>query len=138
MTLPETLTQRLLPEGQRATFVADLFGLHFPLRVEPRVFAIASRLSLDYDGGSWHFYALSNGGFYMAPDSERPLSVICENGFDGRMSADAFGITVCLYVYSHLSFGGDALADICADQYHLVRDFALDHAEAGAILAATD
>lgn len=138
MNLPETLTRRLLPDAERADFVGAIFGLGFPLRVEPRMYGVASRLSPDYDGGFWHFYALANGGFYMAPDMDRTLGVVCANGFDGRLSADAFGITVCLYVYSHLSFGGDALARICADQYHRLRDFALDHAEAGSILAATD
>jgi hypothetical protein len=54
------------------------------------------------------------------------------------MSADAFGITVCLFAYSNLSFGSGQFAETCGDQYHLLREYMMDHAEAGAILAATD
>jgi hypothetical protein len=64
----------------------------------------------------------------------------CGNGYEGELSADAFGIACCLYAYSHLSFAGpDALAEECARQYHLLREWMLSgHAEARAILAATD
>ena len=54
------------------------------------------------------------------------------------MSADAFGIAVCLFAYSNLSFGSGQFAETCAKQYHLLREYMMDHAEAGAILAATD
>ena len=66
---------------------------------------MASRLSEDYGGGYWLFYTLDNGGFYMAPDSDGKFQVISPNGWEGFMSADAFGITVCLFAYSNLSFG---------------------------------
>jgi len=78
MNLPETLARRLLPDAERADFVGAIFGLGFPLRVEPRMYGVASRLSPDYDGGFWHFYALANGGFYMAPDMDRTLGVVSE------------------------------------------------------------
>jgi hypothetical protein len=64
----------------------------------------------------------------MAPDSDTTFHVACENGFEGELSADALGITACLYAYSHISFVlGSALAQTCAEQYHLLREFALDH-----------
>ena len=84
------------------------------------------------------FYEIGRGGFYMAPDVDHGFDVVCENGFNGTMSADALGITACLYSYSHLSFGEGAFAETCAEQYHLLRAFAMDHVEAGAILAACD
>jgi hypothetical protein len=116
-----------------------LFGaVDFPFRVEPTIFNFAGQLSASYDGGLWEFYALSHGGFYMAPKTDDPFEVICENGFEGRLSTCAFGMTVCLYAYSHLSFGGGTLAEACAEQYHLLRAHALDHREAAAILAAID
>jgi hypothetical protein len=74
----------------------------------------------------------------MAPDTDEPFDVSCDNGFEGRMSPCAFGIAVCLYAFSHLSFAGDRLAEICSTQFHLLREYALDHREAGAILAAID
>ena len=100
---------------------------------------MAERLSPDYAGGYWQFYALGNGGFYMAPQSDAAFAVRCENGFEGRLSADALGVAACLYAYSNLSFGGPgAFEQACADHYHLLRDYMLGHAEAQAILGAID
>jgi hypothetical protein len=52
------------------------------------------------------------------------------------MSADAAGITACLFALSHLSF--QIQHESIASHFHTLRDFALDHAEASAILAAID
>jgi hypothetical protein len=103
------------------------------------VYTITERLYVDYRGGYWDFYTLSNGGFYMAPAGDRRYHVICENQFEGDLSVDAFGITASLYAYSNLSFSGpDAFADICFDHYHWLRDFTFEHPEVEAILKATD
>jgi hypothetical protein len=133
-----TITRQLVAEEQRTNVTADLFGIYFPLQLEPFIFSMASRLSEDYGGGYWLFYTLDNGGFYMAPDSEGKFQVISPNGWEGFMSADAFGIAVCLFAYSNLSFGSGQCAETSANQYHLLREYMMDHVEAGAILAATD
>ncbi len=73
----------------------------------------------------------------MAPDTDNIFNICCDNGFEGTMSADDFGITACLYAYSHLSFD-PKLTEICARHYHLLRKFMLDHAEVRNILSATD
>ena len=64
------ITRQLVAEDQRTSVTADLFGVYFPLQLEPFIFSMASRLSEDYGGGYWLFYTLDNGGFYMAPDSD--------------------------------------------------------------------
>ena len=138
MNTPAPLTCTLVPEDRRIAHTADLFGIHFPLRLEPFVFDVAAKLSRDYKGGYWHFYAVSNGAFYMAPDSDRFFHVSCENCFEGDLSADALGITVCLYAYSHLSFSDSDFAETCARQYHWLREYMLEHPEAAAILGAID
>jgi hypothetical protein len=132
------ITRQLVAEDQRTIVTADLFGVYFPLQLEPFIFSMASRLSEDYGGGYWLFFTLDNGGFYMAPDSDRRFQVTSENGWEGFMSADAFGIAVCLFAYSNLSFGSGQFAETCAEQYHLLRGYMMDHDEAGTILAATD
>ena len=134
----EIITRRTLADEERADFVHALFGLHFPLKLEPTIFAVADRLAEDYNGGFWQFYEIGNGGFYMAPDVDHGYEVSCDNGFEGTMSSDALGITACLYAYSHLSFGDGHFAEVCGDQYHVLREYAMDHPEAEAILAATD
>jgi hypothetical protein len=61
------------------------------------------------------------------------------NDYAGEMSADALGITACLYAYSNLSFGTEnQFTDNCAHQYHWLREYALDHDEAGEIFRAAD
>jgi hypothetical protein len=132
------ITKTPVPQDERVTHTARLFGFHFSLHLEPLVYATADHLSADYQGGYWHFYRLSNGGFYMAAKADTAFQVVCENGFAGDMSADAFGLTACLYAYSRLSFSGMLIADACAQHYHWLRDYALDHEEAEAIIRATD
>jgi hypothetical protein len=58
---------------------------------------------------------------------------------EGCMSTDALRITACLYAYSHLSFGQESqFTDTCTQQYHWLRDYALDHDEACDIFRAVD
>lgn len=134
-----TITRQPIPESHRLSQIESLFGLHFPLALEPTIYGFADRLSDGYQGGYWEFYTLSNGGFYMAPHSDTPFPVCCDNGFEGELSADAFGIVCCLYAYSHLSFSSKpALAELCAEQFHWLRDFALGHRASALILAAID
>jgi hypothetical protein len=125
-------------EADRGQHTAARFGVRF-LWLESYIYDSAASLCADYDGGFWEFYALSNGGFYQAPRSDRIFRVACANGFDGQLSADAFGITACLYAYSLLSFSADKeFAAVCAQQYHCLRDYAALHPEAAAIWRATD
>lgn len=132
------ITAQQVPTRQRAAFVGKLFGVRF-LWIESFVFDTAGSLSDQYDGGYWDYFSLSNGGFYMAPARGEPLSVACSNGFKGDMSADALGMTACLYAYSFLSFSPDTyFAEKCAEHFHLLRAFALQHAEAKSIFAAID
>ncbi len=133
------VTRHLVPEDQRLAVTASLFGPHFPLQIEPVVYAIADRMADDYCGGYWQFYTLSNAGFYLAPDEDRSFEIKCQNYFNGTLSAGALGIVCCLYAYSHLSFQGDFdFSRLCAKHYHLLRSYAMGHAEVAAILGATD
>jgi hypothetical protein len=134
-----TITRHQLEIDRRVSHTAALFGVHFPMQLEPYVYSVTSELASEYHGGYWQFYTLSNGGFYMAPNVDQFFRVSCENGYEGHLSADALGIAACLYAYSHLSFGGDdAFVETCAQQYHLLRDYMLEHPEARGILGAID
>jgi len=128
------MNKKVLQAHERLDVPARIFGVHFPFRVEPSIYNTANRLSMDYDGGYWLMYQLENGAFYMAPARET-FNVLAANGYEGTMSGDAFGITVCLYVYSELSF-----LEIpgCSGQYHLLREFVFEHPEAEAVLRAID
>ena len=133
------IISKQIEDTLRIKYTAKLFGNNFPMILEPAIYTFAEKLSVNYRGGYWNFHGLGNDGFYMAPDDREPFLVISDNGFEGIMSADAFGVTACLYAYSHLSFCDDPnLAKSCVRQYHLLREYMFDHGEAKNILAATD
>ncbi|MEW6119222.1 MAG: antirestriction protein [Pseudomonadota bacterium] len=128
-----------LSDGKRRSHTSRVFGIHFPLLIEPFIHAVAESLSPEYEDGDWTFYRLSNGAFYMAPLSDKYFPVVGLNGHEDILSADALGITACLYAYSHLSFlDNQALAETCAEHYHLLRDYMLEQTEAEGILGAID
>lgn len=127
----------ILNEHQRIDLPATLFGHHFGLRIEPAIYDFAGMLSADYHGGYWEMYRLSNGGFFMHPRADTPFLVRSPNGYEGSLSAQAFGIVVSLFTFSNLSFTPE-LADVCGEQFHRLREVAMDHSEARGILAAID
>lgn len=133
-----TITRQLVAEDQRLDITAKLFGNHFPLHLEPFVFFMADTICEEYNGGYWEFYSLSDGGFFMAPTADTPFHVSCENGYEGDLSATAFGIVCCLYAYSHLSFSEGEFAQTCAEHYHLLRQYMFEQPEVDAILRAVD
>ncbi len=134
-----SIISKVIQDVQRINHTANIFGVQFPLRFEPMVYRITASIAPEYNGGYWEFYALSNGGFYMAPDLNECFQVICENGFEGNLSGDVLGIVVCLYAYSHLSFSdNETLAEVCAKQYHWLRDYMFEHDEVKWIRGAID
>lgn len=139
MTTSAPITARRIPERQRAKYVHKLFGAARFIFLESFVFDTASSLSSAYSGGFWNFFALSNGGFFMAPNAPAKFEVAAFNGFEGELSAEAFGIAVTLSALSLLSFNPDEkFSELCAKQYYLLRDYMLSHPEAQQILAVLD
>lgn len=129
----------LIPTNDRIHTTAKFFGDFFPLRLEPFIYHTASRLSADYDGGYWDFYTIKEDCFLMCPDTKETLKLECPNQFAGTVSADAFGIIVCLYAYSHFSFDcRQESAKVCAWMYYLLKEHAAGHPECEAILRAID
>jgi hypothetical protein len=132
------VTRELVPEDRRMATVERLFGIHFPLKLEPVIYGITERMAEDYNGGYCDFQTLSNGGFYMSPAEDKIFHVTCDNMFEGDLSADGIGVTACLYAYSHLSFSDGRFGRVCAAHYYHLREYMMEHPEAVAILGATD
>ncbi|EEP5037198.1 antirestriction protein [Salmonella enterica] len=135
------VTASLVPEDSRMGFYPAAFGKARMMRGEALVLGYMGKLCQEYKGAFWHFYTLSNGGYYMAPaiDAEMHLEV-SGNWFSGSMSADAAGIVATLFALGHLAAEaqGTAEGDALIDRYHFLREYALDHSEAAAILGAID
>ena len=76
---------------------------------------------------------------FMEPHLEKPFNVSCENGFEGTLLSNDFGITFCLYAYSHVSFrDNQALAELSAKHHHWLRGYMLGQSEASPLLSAID
>jgi hypothetical protein len=140
-SMSTTIERRTIPERERPNALPRHFGVRFMMVAETAIFNTMHILCDDYTGGFWEFFDLDNGGFYMAPRGPAQKKVRIEvdtNGYGGEMSLDAAGIVACLMAFSHLSFQYDGKTDAFAEHYHWLREFAVDHAEAGAIFAAID
>lgn len=132
------ITAVRIPESQRMDVADEHFGIRFPLTVEPMIYQFATQLASAYSGGYWHFYSLSDGGFFMAPEMADTFEVVADNGYQDTMTAEALGITACLYAFSNLSFTKGPFGEKCADRYHQLYEFAMQHPEAAAIRSAID
>lgn len=138
-TCPSVIKCTLIDIPDRTPFTARLFGTQFPLKIEPFIFHIASTQALNYCGGYWDFFKLSNGSFYMAPVADERFLMSCPNYYRGELSGDALGIVSSLCTYSLLSFGGEMpFARTCARHFHLLREYAGEHPEAPEIFRAID
>ena len=131
------ITAKLVPDRHRMGFLLQFFRPHNIIRGEHLTFDWMRALCSEYGGGMWHFYTLSNGGYYMAPDLEGRLPIVWHGkGYSGEMSADAAGVVATLYALCQLA--GESQEERLADLYHLLREHACDHQEAREILAAID
>jgi hypothetical protein len=131
------VTATLVADGDRLSFLPRYFGECLMLRGEMTVYWFMDYLSEDYTGGYWHFYTLSNSGFFMAPDYDKLMRVSVEgNGFEGELSPNAAGIVANLFALGHLA--AEIQNDRIIELYHLLREFACDHPESGMILRAID
>ena len=127
----------IVAEGDRLSFLPAFFGPRLMMRGESLVFGWLDALSEDYNGGFWHYYTLSNGGFYMAPATDKRMRLAVEgNWFEGEMSADAAGIVATLFALCQLA--AETEDGRIIDLYHLLREFLDDHPEGGLIFRAID
>lgn len=121
---------------QRLNFLPKFCGENF-MQYEGLVYSLMDRASTDYSGGLWEFYTLSNGGFFMAIDQEQSLKMEwADNYYQGTMSAEAGSIAINLMALSHLSCHLSSAK--LSEHFHQLREFALDHKEAGQIFAFID
>lgn len=140
MTNPitQTITMTVISESKRPAFLPEKTGAAF-LAFEMALYGMANSLSRDYCGGYWEFCELSNGGFYCYPATEKDFGCDSLNGFECRMSADAFGITATLFALNCAMDGqsGTTLEKL-VDGYYRLRDYAAEHEEATQIFRMID
>ena len=129
-------TAVLIGSRDRLRALPRHFGVQSMLRVESAVYSAMRMLAREYTGGYWHYYEVSNGGFYMAPAAPTPFAVsVHGNGFTGNLSADAVGIVASLFGINRVANAG---CERCIEHYYLLRDYAASHAESSDIFGAID
>src|ERR1039457_6267878 len=123
----------LVAEAERLDFLPRHLGRQM-MTFETAVYAQMRFLAAEYSGAYWTFHDLSNGGCFMAPRGPS-LRIVAPNGFDETFDTQSAGIVRNLHTLSELSFKYPAV-DVFATRFHQLPDFALEHADAAAILAA--
>lgn len=127
-------SELIADEAERLKILPALFGAACT-DFESSVYAWLRYLS-DYNGGYWNFYRLDNGGFFMAPQTDKTFELVCPNYFNGELNADAAGIVACLYTFSNMSF--DERHAHLAEFFHRLRDYAAEHPDSELIFRAID
>ncbi|BBV18908.1 antirestriction protein [Citrobacter freundii] len=127
-------------DENRISFWPQQFG-SIPqwITLEPHIFGWMDRFCRDYCGGIWNFFTLSNGGAFMAPESENDEKWTLFNNMNGNgaeMSTEAAGIAVCLIAYSHHACRTEC--DAMTEHYYRLRDYALLHPDCHAIMRIID
>lgn len=137
-------TAKRVADNHRLAFLPKIFGPRAFIGGESLVYSLAKRLSESYNGGYRDFYSLSGGSGYLAPTAPDAFDVsLRSNGFEGRMGADTFGMVVTLFALNQLAFdaahrGDDQSSEFFVDQYHKLRDYALDQSEGALVARAID
>ncbi|MDI7493873.1 MAG: antirestriction protein [Citrobacter sp.] len=134
------ITASVVPDELRIGFWPQHFG-SIPqwITLEPRIFAWMERLCADYHGGIWRFSTLSNGGAFMAPESEHDEKWALFNSMNGNgaeLTSEAAGMVACLMAYNHHACRTECNA--MTEHYYLLRDYALIHPECSSIMHLID
>lgn len=134
------ITSSVVPDELRIGFWPQHFG-SIPqwITLEPRIFAWMDRLCIDYHVGVWNFSMLSNGGAFIAPESESDEKWALFNSMNGNgaeLTSEAAGIVACLMTYSHHACRTEC--DAMTEHYYRLRDFALNHPECNSIMHLID
>lgn len=120
-------------QNDRIRCLPDIAGIRSTLLES----AIHERLRIRFDqhiSDHWDYFSLSNGGFYMAPQSDAPFSLTFDGEFQHEVSANTAGLIACATAYQALAFvkGGGCFAKA----YYQLSDFIFQHHDAGLIRAA--
>lgn len=134
------ITASVVPDELRIGFWPQYFG-SIPqwITLEPCIFGWMGRLCADYHGGIWNFSTLSNGGAFMAPESEHDEKWTLFNSMNGNgaeLTNEVAGMVACLMAYSHHACRTEC--DAMTEHYYRLRDFALHHPECSAIMHLID
>lgn len=134
---PAIVASLVSDQVKRAQCLARVAGFYAG-RLEYTVVEMLEKLDQDHASRVWDFYSLSNGGFYMAPASDRVFRLVSVHGFAAEVSANVAGIVASVMAYSDLEVleGGERFTDA----HHLLTNYIsqMHSASAGVIRAVLE
>ncbi len=131
----EHIKRCLWPTKRRMDFYPTFIPKQ-AMQFEGMVFRYMEEFCTPYKGGYWDFYALSNGGFYIALKKSGHIQVEnTMNYYKGEMSADAACISINLLALCDCASNGDMQL---IKAFHHLRDYAKIHPESRDILRFID
>ena len=131
------ISAKLCTNDERLSFTSELFGPVLMLQGESLVLDVHKQMTGRNYSGHWHYFKLTNDGFYMAPDNDEAQPIAWGgNGKVEELTSDASGIVATLFALNaiHQEYGAwqpDLLFD-------LLQDFAREHAECQKIFRILD
>lgn len=135
-TLSPVVTATKLTGHSRMCAIPRYFSAYMGA-VEPAIYSVMGEWCENYTGAYWHFFKLSNGGFFMAPELKEPIELInAQNYASEKVSQEAAGIALCLVAYNRLVWKyRDPVFD---SAFHKLREYALAHREMESIFRLID
>jgi hypothetical protein len=128
------ITATLVADPARSLQYLPCHAGEYGIVLEDAIFSAMRSVAPDYEGGAWHSFTLSNGGYYMAPDAFARYRLSYEGLFDYEVSADTAGIIATATAYRRLSALPESATFGAA--YKLLAAFIYQHKDVGIIRAA--
>lgn len=125
----------IVKDENRADYLYRKIGKHF-INFEMAVYNFQSRFDYNYQGGYWDFVEFEDGSFFLRLATDKPVSLVFDNGVDEDFSADVAGMIVTLYALNQLCWTHPS--DHHNKLYYDLRNACSEHPEANAIYRAID
>lgn len=125
-----------LENGDRAAYPTALIGDELFEHIVRQVHALSSLVRHEQGEASWRIYALSSGGFFMAPKCDALVNLIGHDGMHLRLNAEAFGIACCLLTLKLALDQRPTTASVNAEQVKHLELFATGHRDWLSIVSA--
>lgn len=116
-----------LEGGDRAAYPTALMGDELFEHIVRQVHTLSSFVRHEQDEASWRTYALSSGGFFMAPRSDALVNLVDQESVHLRLNSEAFGIACCLLTLKLALDEKPMSASVIAEQVQHLDLFATGH-----------